>query len=60
MKCKLKEIIIYTVLIVLTLIYILPLLWMINVSLKTNQELMVKSVQHTGSPAAGQLYLCMG
>ena len=41
MKCKLKEIIIYTVLIVLTLIYILPLLWMINVSLKTNQELMV-------------------
>lgn len=40
MKCKPKKIIIYIILIILTLIYILPFLWMINVSLKTNQELM--------------------
>ena len=40
MRCRVQKTFIYIILIILTLIYILPLLWMINVSLKTNQELM--------------------
>jgi|GEM_PF-3518730 len=34
------KILIYIVLILLVLIYILPLLWMVLVSLKTNQEVL--------------------
>lgn len=39
-KMHIWKLIIYFVLLILAIVYIAPLLWMLNVSLKTNQELM--------------------